>query len=301
MRPTSSLLQLAVCLSTLTPLTAAWGDFWPEPDSVVVRNVVRQELPRETGVLKARQDDNSKTEEEPTKTGKQVKTTNLNTAKAQTGTDEETATDDSESGTETGKKKSQTTGTGKNKDKDGKTTRTAFSADVAAGGVSVLTPETLLLATPLFKIGDYATFGWNYTSLEGTPTAIDVLVSMSANAETYTLTANMTFETNPTYVWDTKKAANDPEAPLGNGMYTLIIKDSDTEISDAPEPGYLAVQKTFQFGMYTPQDYVPYPQWECNVCNAATGLDHGAIGFAVSMSVITVATFTWFVAGLGLQ
>lgn len=262
MRPTSNIFQLAVCLSALAPLATAWPSWFPNADSVVVRRVVPEDLPQETAILRPRQD--SKTEEEEaTSTKKSPKQTNLNTAKVETGTETGTATeeDSTETGKETGKKNSGTkTGTSAPK-------RTTFSADVQPGGLSMTLPDTMYVPTPLIKIGDYATFGWNYTSLEGTPTAIDVLVSQSSAGETYTLTANMTFETNPTYVWDTSKEANDPEAPLPVGMYTLIIKDSDSAISDVPSPGYLAVQKTFQFGMYTPAAYTPYPQWNCDICN----------------------------------
>ncbi|CAF3508402.1 hypothetical protein SNK03_011366 [Fusarium graminearum] len=260
MRPTSSILQVAVCLTSLAPLASAWPSWFPNADSVVVRRVAPEDLPLETPVLKPRQD--TTTEEETTGTKKSPKQTNLNTAKVETGTETGTATEDStKTAKETGNKKSGTkTGTSAPK-------RTTFSADVQPGGLSMTLPDTMYVPTPLIKIGDYATFGWNYTSLEGTPTAIDVLVSQSSAGETYTLTANMTFETNPTYVWDTSKQANDPDAPLPVGMYTLIIMDSDSEITDVPSPGYLAVQKTFQFGMYTPAAYTPYPQWNCDICD----------------------------------
>ncbi|KAG5654966.1 hypothetical protein KAF25_010920 [Fusarium avenaceum] len=261
MRPTSNVLQLAVCLSSLTPLATAWPGWFPQADSVVVRRVAHQDLPQETAVIKPRQDDKKTDGEEETSTTRKSspKQTNLNTAKVETGT--ATGEEDTKTGTETGKKKSGTkTGTSAPK-------RTTFSADVQPGGVSMQQPDTMYVPTPLFKIGDYATFGWNYTSLEGTPTAIDVLVSQSSAGETYTLTANMTFASNPTYVWDTSKQADDPDAPLNVGMYTLIIKDSDSEVTDIPSPGYLAVQKTFQFGMYTPAAYTPYPQWNCDICD----------------------------------
>ncbi|EWY86619.1 hypothetical protein IWW34DRAFT_658579 [Fusarium oxysporum f. sp. albedinis] len=259
MRPTSNLLQLAVCLSSLAPLAAAWPNWFPPADSVVVRRVAHEAMPQETGVIKARQDKTDDGEASSTRKNS-AKQTNLNTAKVETGTETGTA-ENTKTATETGKKKSGTkTGTSAPK-------RTTFSADVQPGGVSMTLPDTMYVPTPLFKIGDYATFGWNYTSLEGTPTAIDVLVSQSSAGETYTLTANMTFATNPTFVWDTSKQANDPDAPLVVGMYTLVIKDSDSAITDLPSPGYLQVEKTFQFGMYTPAAYTPYPQWNCDICN----------------------------------
>ncbi|RMJ08599.1 hypothetical protein BHE90_012731 [Fusarium euwallaceae] len=306
MRPASGLVQLAVCVSSLAPLTAAWPEWFLQSDSVVVaRDVVRQELAQETGFLEPRADEESTTQEEATKTGKEVKTVNLNTAKIETETGESKADDktntDEETETATGKETGKKGETGKTNTKDAKPTRTSYSFDVAAGGVNMQTPETLYQPTPLYKIGDYATFGWNYTSLKGTPTAIDVLVSCSANAETYTLAANTTFEKNPSYTWDTGKQANDVNAPLVVGLYTLIIKDSDMGISDVPDPGYLSVARTFQFGMYTPRDYVPYSEWTCDVCNSAPGLSHGGIAVVLSMTLVTIASFTWFVTGLGLQ
>lgn len=42
MRPTSNLLQLAVCLSSLAPLAAAWPNWFPPADSVVVRRVAHE-------------------------------------------------------------------------------------------------------------------------------------------------------------------------------------------------------------------------------------------------------------------
>ncbi|KAF4974874.1 hypothetical protein FZEAL_8275 [Fusarium zealandicum] len=299
MRPTSSLVQLAVCLSSLTPLTAAWSGWFPDIDSLVVRHVVRQDisLPRETGILKARQD--SKSDEEQTTNTREVSTANLNTAKESATGDAETAT---ETGTETGKTtKSDSKTTGKKNTKESEPTHTTFNPVDAPGGVSMISPATALQPTPLFMIGDIATFAWNYTSLQGKPSYIDVLVSCSKAAATYTISANMTFQNKPTVVWDTKEQAEDVNLPLPVALYTLIIKDSESEITDGPEPGYLAVQDDFQFGLYTGQPYTPYPQWDCPTCSAATAVNHQAVGFALTMSIITVATFTWFVTGLGLQ
>ncbi|CAM1502827.1 Fc.00g076030.m01.CDS01 [Cosmosporella sp. VM-42] len=288
MRPTSTLVHLAVCLASLTPLTAAWPGFLPEADSLVVRADKTTAEAKQTATAA----DSTETEA-PKSTkgeGKQVTTRNLNTAKVET-----------ETGTETGTgKKAKETGTATKK-KGSKETHETFAPNDPAGGVSMQTPATTLQATPLFKIGDFVTFGWNYTSLQGTPTAIDVLVSCSSAAETWTLTSNMTFATDVNFLWDTKKQAEDPEAPLGVNMYTLIIKDSDSGITDIPDPGYLGAYAGFQFGMYTPQSYTPLSDWTCAACNAAPGLDHHAIGFALTMSAVTILSFTWFVTGLGLH
>lgn len=42
MRPASNLLQLAVCLSSVAPLAAAWPNWFPPADSVVVRRVAHE-------------------------------------------------------------------------------------------------------------------------------------------------------------------------------------------------------------------------------------------------------------------
>ena len=231
----------------------------------------------------------------PTKSaGKAADTTrNLNTAKELTGTN--TEEDDS---TETGTGKSNKTKS-KGDDDDEHTT---FAPNDPAGGVSMTEPATTLMATPLFKIGDYVTLGWNYTSLQGTPSAIDVLVSCSSAAQTWTLTSNMTFETAVSYVWDTADTAKDAEKPLGVDLYTLIIKDSDAEITERAEPGYLGAYSGFKFGLYTPRPYTPLPDWECVGCSRGTNnIDHHAIGFALSMCLVTIFSFTWFVTGLGLH
>lgn len=227
----------------------------------------------------------------PTPTSKGAANThNLNTAKPLTGTNTE-----EEDSTETGTGKSNKT-KGKSDEKE------TFNPVDPAGGVSMTEPATMLMPTPLFKIGDYVTLGWNYTSLQGTPTAIDVLVSLSSAAQTWTLTQNMTFETDVTFLWDTADTANDPEKPLGVQLYTLIIKDSDASMTDRAEPGYLGAYSGFKFGLYTRRPYTALADWECTGCNRGVpGLDHQALSFALGMSVITVLSFTWFVAGLGLQ
>lgn len=194
------------------------------------------------------------------------------------------------------------TGTNTKKGTTSTPTHTQFAPDSPVGGVQILTPATNVEPTVLYKIKDYVTLGWNYTSLQGTPTAIDVLVSCSSASATWTLTQNMTFATSVNYVWDTKKQADNPNSPLLTEMYTLIVKDSDSAITAAPEPGYLGVYSGFKFGLYTAQPYTPYPEWTCPGCSDASSLfSHQALGLAVTMSAVTFLSFTWFVAGLGLH
>ena len=39
---------------------------------------------------------------------------------------------------------------------------------------------------------------------------------------------------------------------------TLLIYDAESSVSATAKAGYLGVFNTFQFGMYTPQPYVPF-------------------------------------------
>jgi hypothetical protein len=164
----------------------------------------------------------------------------------------------------------------------------------------MLTPAASL-GTPLYKIGDFVTWGWNYTDLQATPTAIDIVVSCKSATRSWTLTSNMTFPTSGSYTWDTKVQQTAVESPLLTEQYTLLIYDSNKGLSATPTPGYLNTFNSFTFGMYTPRPYTPLGEWNCATCSAAVSdLDRKALGFALSMSLITVLSFTWFVTGFGL-
>lgn len=181
-------------------------------------------------------------------------------------------------------------------------THTTFDPESPPGSVVMQTPGIFAASAALYKIGDFVTWGWNYTNLLGTPTAIDVLISCSTATETWTLTSNMTFKTSAAYTWDSSVQESSVEEPLPVAMYTLIIKDSDASISGVPDPGYLGTFSGFTFGLYTPQPYVPFPEWKCDACNAALSkFDHQVLGFAITMGMVTVLSFTWFVSGLDLN
>ena len=258
------------------------------------RNAAGEASAEETGTTTTGEATNT----EETQTGEQTSEptadpTNSNgdekssTEETTTGGDRNTARP--ESGTRTGTR-------------TGEPTRTRFGVNDYPGGVQMLTPDTTAVATALYKIGDYVTLGWNYTSVKADPTAVDVLISCSVASETWTLTANMTYETEVSFVWDTKDQANAVESPLLTEMYTLIIKDSDAEVSERPEPGYLGSVQDFTFGLYRPLEYTPLSEWECTACNAAAGgQDAQVVKLAIVMTFITICSFTWFVTGLGLQ
>jgi len=154
-----------------------------------------------------------------------------------------------------------------------------------------------------YKIGDFVTFAWNYTSLRASPNAVNVMATCTANQQMYTLAANQTLgNATGAVTWDTgayqSTALGDP---LLTETYTLIIYDADSDISAAPSAGYLGVYNQYTFGMYVPQAYTPLGEFKCATCSGAlSDMERRALGMVVGMSVITVLSFTWFVGGLGV-
>ncbi|PHH77198.1 hypothetical protein CDD80_814 [Ophiocordyceps camponoti-rufipedis] len=287
MRPSQSLISLALGLSSLA--AAALG---PNLENrAVAADSSSSSGPISTNPPASPTDSSSKSDPTPPPTKSSSDSSH-------------TASDDANSDTPTGSDKSdkdKPTGTKKGGDKN--TTHTGFPPDAPPAGVNMLTPLPILEPTPLYRIRDTVTWAWNYTSMLGTPTAIDVIISCSVAAQTWTLTSNMTFATSVTYTWDTNDQANNVETPLLTEKYSLIIKDSDVDFTAPAEPGYLGTAKNFfTFGLYTGQPYTPLSQWQCPTCSgAASLLDRQALGLAVVASTITVLGFTWFVAGLDLH
>ncbi|KAI5928745.1 hypothetical protein F4810DRAFT_22190 [Camillea tinctor] len=281
----SQLFTVALALAPHV-LATAWPGWLPDIDSLVVRQdatTTAASTAQETGATSATDDstaDNTATT--ATATGNQPQTTNLNTggitsAATRTGTGTGTATGTSNS-----------------------TTHRTYNAQDGAGGVAMITPATTD-GTTLYRIDNTVpiTWVWNYTSLQGTPSAIDVMISCSTVSATWTLTQNMTFEPTATFTWDSNAfQESNIASPLVVEQYTLLIIDSDSSVSATAEAGYLAPYSGFRFGMYTSRPYADLGEWKCATCNAAPGdLDRTALGFAVTMSIITVMSFTWYVTG----
>jgi hypothetical protein len=154
-----------------------------------------------------------------------------------------------------------------------------------------------------YKIGDFVTFAWNYTSLLATPTAINIMATCTENNQLYTLALNQTIGNSTGAVtWDTGSyQATAASAPLLTETYTLIIYDAASSISATAQAGYLAVYDQYTFGMYSPQAYTPLADYTCATCSAAfSDMERRAIGMVVGMSVLTVLSFTWFVGGTGV-
>lgn len=123
------------------------------------------------------------------------------------------------------------------------------------GGVNMVTPSALA-QTSYYKIGDYVTFGWNFTSLSIKPAKIDAYVTCTSNQGAYTILNNATFEPTMNVIWDTKPDATGT-APLLTETYTLVIKDASKDITAVAQAGRLGTYDQFAFGMYTPQAYTP--------------------------------------------
>ncbi|RKF61174.1 hypothetical protein OnM2_044025 [Erysiphe neolycopersici] len=179
---------------------------------------------------------------------------------------------------------------------------TSFDARLPAGGVSMQTPA-ISLGQQYFKIGDYVTFGWNYTSLEATPTAVNILATCKANKQLYTIEMNQTVANNTgVVVWDTGKyQATAVQNPLLTQTYTLIIYDADSSISAVAQPGLLAVFNQYTFGMYSPQPYTPLGDFKCVTCNGGfSDNERSALAVVIGTSVITFLSFTYFVIDFGV-
>ena len=129
----------------------------------------------------------------------------------------------------------------------------------------MVTPNPIM-GPQFYKVGDWVTFAWNYTSVSVMPTAVDILASCSKNQGTYTIAVNHTVAkaTDAVY-WDTgaykSKYPNGPD--FVSESYTLLIYNAEESVSATPRPGYLAPFNQFYFGMYTP---MPYQKWEGKNC-----------------------------------
>lgn len=269
----SIILLYLSAYATAWPL---WPKWLPELDSIIVRR-----------------DNNSTSSASQTATGSSSRPTVTSTTAKGNGA---TTTYSIGESTVTGKTNSNST------TKATTTGHTSYDARLPAGGVSMITPA-VASGEQYFKVGDFVTFAWNYTSLEATPTAVNVLASCSANSQIYTIAVNQTI-TNATQAvtWDTNNyQATAVQEPLLTETYTLIIYDAASSISAAAQAGYLAVYDSYTFGMYVPQAYTPLADYQCATCSGALGdMERRALGMMLGMVGLTVLSFTWFVSGTGI-
>ena len=166
----------------------------------------------------------------------------------------------------------------------------------------MITPA-IISGEQYFKIGDHVTFAWNYTSLEATPTAVNIMATCTANKQLYTIQMNQTVaNTTGAVTWDTGAyQATAVSDPLLTETYTLIIYDAASSISAQAQAGYLAVFDSYTFGMYTPQAYTPLADFQCATCSGAlSDMERSALRMVLGMSLLSVLSFTWFVGGTGV-
>lgn len=203
-------------------------------------------------------------------------------------------------GKQTGTAKTSDKGSGtKTTSKSAKTT--VFDPRLPAGGVEMVTPSAIA-GSEYYKIDDYVTFAWNYTSVSILPSYVDILASCSANQATYTIALNQSVS-GPTgaVTWDTGAYQASATIPLLTETYTLIIHDAAKAISATAEAGYLGTWEQFTFGMYTPQPYTPIADWVCATCSGAMSqTERQTLGFMFGMVAVTVVSFTWFAGVAGL-
>jgi hypothetical protein len=153
-----------------------------------------------------------------------------------------------------------------------------------------------------YKIGDWITFAWNYTSLSATPSHLDILATCSANQATYTLAVNHS-ASDSTLLWDTGNYQKTATVPLLTETYTLIVYDAESSMSAAPAAGYLGVYNQFTFGMYEKQPYVNWTDFTCANCNpnsALSPLESLTLRMMLVTGGTTLASLLYFAYSFGV-
>ncbi|KAL2001476.1 hypothetical protein VTN02DRAFT_1695 [Thermoascus thermophilus] len=296
-----TLVSLVCSLLVLATLSAAWP--WPssglQPHGMMLGRRADKETATQTGDSTATQTDSSK--KTATQTDPPKKTATQTDSSKKTGTDTASAT---VTGTNTADSTGHTTGTAKaTGTKKHKSTKTTISVDprLPPGGIEMITPSAIAQPS-YYKIGDYVTFKWNYTSLIVTPSAVNVVASCSLNQEIYTISSNMSVGPTGAVTWDTGKYQATATVPLLTASYTLIVYEVGKSITDVASAGHLGTTNRFVFGMYTPQPYTPLgPGYQCATCSGAmSDIERNGLRFAFGMITITVLSFTWFAGGFGV-
>ncbi|KAK9343810.1 hypothetical protein V1522DRAFT_412261 [Lipomyces starkeyi] len=153
------------------------------------------------------------------------------------------------------------------------------------GGVSMITPAITASETYI-KVGDYATFSWNYTSLIVTPSAVNVEAYCSINKYYYPIAENLTVK-DTQVVWNTSGYQETASIPLLVAEYTLYIYDASSNPSAVASPGCLAPYNNLNFGVYTPQPYTPLNNYQCATCSASFSLiERNVLRGTLAMSLI---------------
>jgi len=278
------LLSTLLLSSFVAASPSPWAGYFPDLDTIVVRQ--------------NNNDNSNGSQPPPTSSTQSSKAAPTTSSTSGTGT-KTTSSGTKSTGKATGKATAST--------KPSNTTseaphHTLFDPEDPAGGISLVTPA-VTLGEQFYKIGDFVTFVFDMTSVQATPTALDIMATCSANSQLYPIAMNQTVHNaTGSVTWDTSAYQETAaSAPLLTEIYTLIIYDADSSISATAEAGYLAVYDQYTFGMYSPQPYTPLSDFECATCSGALGdMEKRALGMVFAMGAITVLSFTWFVTGLNV-
>ncbi|KAG6380715.1 hypothetical protein JVT61DRAFT_5093 [Boletus reticuloceps] len=156
-----------------------------------------------------------------------------------------------------------------------------------------------LQSTSFYKIaqGEYITFGWNFTNVAVTPTAITVSAACE-NGNTYPVgpSDGIIAGNAQSVVWYPYgyQSAN-PSLPLAQAEYTLLVFAQGGP-SAIPSPGYLAPNSQLRFALYTPQPYTPLASgWQCAGCGGALEqfkAHPASIALLTTLLVIFLSGFT---------
>ncbi|KAE9965715.1 hypothetical protein BLS_007438 [Venturia inaequalis] len=275
MRPT----QLFATIASFSALTQAWP--WPEPSN---RNAI------------LRRQDSSNTDSTTPSSAKASSQTGKSTSATETESSG-TKTTGTQSASGSGITPSATDGGNSDSGNGTAAATTSYDGSEGLGSVVMVTPSALA-GSQYYKVGDYITWGWNYTNVQATPTAVDLWAYCSAAKATYTLASNMTYDEKGKFTWDT--AAYATQAPqLGTNSYTLSIADAAIGMSSSKGAGYLNPVAMYTFAMYTPQPYTNYSSWTCATCSSGAGnlTPKNTWSFLGGMASVTVLSFTWFATG----
>ncbi|KAG2050380.1 hypothetical protein BDR06DRAFT_984037 [Suillus hirtellus] len=116
---------------------------------------------------------------------------------------------------------------------------------------------------------EYVAFGWNFSSIIVTPTALTVAAVTNGNTYPIGPTDGVIYGTAQSMVWyPYGYQTTNPSLSLVQASYTLHI-GAQGGPSAFPTPGYLEPNSELVFAMYTPQAYTPLssgalPQFKMN-------------------------------------
>lgn len=290
MRP-SQLLAAVVAVSSVS---ASWNDVFGDVHALAgVDNMLYRRQDKSDSAKPS----DPKTTDAPKETGDSSATPTPTGSKS----DDSKTTDKPSGSSKPSDKESGSKGPSKTSSKK-KPTPTEFGPDIPPGGIAMVTPGPFD-GQQFYKIGDWVTLAWNYTSLEVTPSAVDVLATCTNNQATYTLALNQSVQETGQVFWDTANYNNDHPngARLLTAMYTLMIYDSNTSVTDTPRNGYLAPYKQFSFGMYERQPYVNWTDFKCANCNGALSpFEALTLKALLFTSATTIASLLYFTASFGV-